>query len=286
MSMNTNEELLKISLDWLHLPNVKNWIATNGNCEKMVEWAQKTYGDKFEKYYLSEPFVLGIPEYKKKKPLLMIVGQETDIFGCVDTVLVNGNIDEKLLKKSQNWVINATAYLNNLSENAQWCNYHDQVVDIHLKSSPFFRLIRALSQKYNVCWNNLDKIHYTVTIKDAFPDKDIKGAVEKSKEEVASLYLSDEEKLFLPSENCKSLLQMEIDCIKPDIVLFVTGPSYKKSMEIQIGKVFASTPNTKKFIVHAANKNYLWTYHPSYLNMEKLFDQVVDKVSSLAKELE
>lgn len=110
MVRDINEELLKLYIEWLGQAEIKKWINDKGD-RRIKKWLKKNY-------YLSEPFFVGIPEYTdKNKPLLMVVGQETDSFGDIKNIVdEKGNINTKNLKKSQEWTIKAVSILNGSKE--------------------------------------------------------------------------------------------------------------------------------------------------------------------------
>ena len=87
------------------------------------------------------------------------------------------------------------------------------------------------------------------------------------------------------------MLENEIDIVKPDMVLFVTGPNYKESMEYQLSnykEIFGDNiPNINKEdneIVDGNEKDgikYFWTYHPVYLSRIKMKDKVIEALNNL-----
>lgn len=285
-----NKQLLELSKKWLNSDNVKEWIKKR-NKEKDLnkETALKKWLDrnlKTDKYFISEPFFFGIPEYEdKEKPLIMVVGQETDLYGNIENIInTNGNMIEENIARSQNWVIQATICINGAEDNCQWENYKGETQSIHIKSTPFFSFLRELSQSYNVCWNNLDKIHYTAEIDVV----DYNNGKLKKKEKAVTLYVKDEKTLFGQQiDNGKTLLESEIDIVKPDMVLFVTGPNYKESMEYQMGELFNKKPNGEENLIveaKAGDIKYYWTYHPVYLSRIKRTDKVIESLKNLLPE--
>lgn len=295
-----NEQLLNLTKEWLNSDNVKKWINAGGD-KRIIGWLKKNLNT--ESYFISEPFFFGVPKYEdKNKPLIMVVGQETDLYGNIDNIIdIKGKLIEGNIEKSQNWVVEVTNYLNDSNYQPKWKSYNnttnDEEENIYLKKHAFFLFLVALSDKYNVCWNNLDKIHYTAIIESAEYTNDMKNAKEvKQKEEVVTLYDKDEEKLFAPKllSTNKSLLESEINVVKPEIVLFVTGPNYKESMEYQLSnykEIFGDNmPNINKednVIVDGNEKDgikYSWTYHPVYLSRIKSTDKVIDFINNLLPE--
>ena len=277
--LSTNEKLLEADTDWFENKNTQRWISAKGNQTELKEWLKKNYGT--EEYCISQPFFFGIPEFTTQKPLIMVVGQETGLYGNIEEL--TSDTKEKI-EKSQNWVIEVTKYLHNENYNPSWKNYDNEEKNIYIKMTPFFRFIKELTKEYNVCWNNLDKIHYTAIIKSVRVDKDIKNAEQEITEnKVVTLYDKDEKELFKPNGEGQSLLQKEIDIVKPTRIIFVTGPTYKKSITYQMGNIFSNRkPDTdKNLIVMSDNKRYLWTYHPNYLSHSKNFDEVIKQIKDM-----
>ena len=287
-----NKQLLELSKKWLNSDNVKEWIKKR-NKEKDLnkETALKKWLDrnlKTDKYFISEPFFFGIPEYEDKdKPLIMVVGQETDLYGNIENIIdKNGGVIEENIIKSQSWVTEVTRHLNNTNYPPKWKSYTttNDEDEIYLKKHSFFLFLIALSKKYNVCWNNLDKIHYTAEIDVV----DYNNGKLKKKEKAVTLYVKDEKTLFGQQiDNGKTLLESEIDIVKPDMVLFVTGPNYKESMEYQMGELFNKKPNGEENLIveaKAGDIKYYWTYHPMYLSRIKRTDKVIDFIKNLLPE--
>ena len=287
-----NKQLLELSKKWLNSDNVKEWIKKR-NKEKDLnkETALKKWLDrnlKTDKYFISEPFFFGIPEYEDKdKPLIMVVGQETDLYGNIENIIdKNGGVIEENIIKSQSWVTEVTRHLNNTNYPPKWKSYTttNDEDEIYLKKHSFFLFLIALSKKYNVCWNNLDKIHYTAEIDVV----DYNNGKLKKKEKAVTLYVKDEKTLFGQQiDNGKTLLESEIDIVKPDMVLFVTGPNYKESMEYQMGELFNKKPNGEENLIveaKAGDIKYYWTYHPMYLSRIKRTDKVIESLNNLLQD--
>lgn len=283
MGRNINEELLKLYIEWLGQAEIKKWINDKGD-RRIKEWLKNNGYE--EDYCLSEPFFVGIPEYTdKNKPLIMVVGQETDLFGDVKKIVdEKGNINIKNLKKSQDWTIKAVSLLNG-SKEEKWNDYDNNLQTVKLRSKPFFNFLKELAKYYNVCWNNLDKIHYTAILKKAMYSEDAKIMDEFNKEthKTVTLYYEDEKVIGDKYFEDKSLLQKEIEIIEPDYILFATGPNYKKSMDTQIGKIFDKTPNSNTAVVTAKDKQYFWTYHPQYLQRKEWCEKVLKELQEKLK---
>ena len=134
-------------------------------------------------------------------------------------------------------------------------------------------------------------IHYTAEIDVV----DYNNGKLKKKEKAVTLYVKDEKTLFGQQiDNGKTLLESEIDIVKPDMVLFVTGPNYKESMEYQLSnnkEIFGDNmPNINKEdneIVDGIEKDgikYSWTYHPVYLSRIKRTDKVIESLNNLLQD--
>lgn len=192
----------------------------------------------------SEPFYMGILEQKEKKKFVMIIGQETAKWGKFSDKSTIDEIQtycEEFVKKQ----------LTNECKNSE----------IKSDNHFFWKFIRALDEmndnKYSICWNNLDKIH------------------RRDNDKVLPLLFDDERKLNRQYGNDnKSLLQREIDIVNPDIIIFLTGPRYRRSMCISFGIDLKSLdkikPNKENETVEIGellgiDKRVFWTYHPRYL---------------------
>ena len=110
-------------------------------------------------------------------------------------------------------------------------------------------------------------------------------------------------KPFEYNGNKLSLVKREIEIANPDVVIFLTGPSYALSMSTALEytntsntKINGSRPTKKKPVVKLEairfnNKDIkvIWTYHPGYLAQTKedynnsLFNVVIDKIKSFLK---
>lgn len=278
-----NEQLLCVTKQWLENDEVKDWIERAGD-QRISNWLKKNLGT--NEYFLSEPFIMGIPEYTdKNKKLIMVVGQETDLWGNMKNIYPNGDFNITNMTRLQNWVVQAMAYINGIENNPKWQNY-DGVNDVpvNVRNSPFFNFLKALAKHFNVCWNNLDKIHYTAIINDVSVEDDIKNATQSTpKHKVVTLYPKDETLLGKKIFGDKSLLQKEMEIVKPNIVLFLTGPNYKHSMEQSVGRIFEEDPSINKKVIKCETKDktiYLWTYHPGYLQRKSAYDEVLNNISN------
>ncbi len=203
----------------------------------------------------SHPFFFGVPEAFEKQTCIMIVGQEPDGFDPYSRDLN--------MEKLQQWVID---YLMvQIGETKGKTN-----------PSPFweaFRLMRKTG-KY-VLWNNIDKMH-RLKIKE---------------KETIILSREDEAKLNRPYgiEN-KSLLQREIEIVRPAAIWLAVGPDREEAIEdsfgLSKGTLYSFRPRKSKWLFEIGkllnlNIPVFWTYHPKYLNFLKVLPDCVQQVASI-----
>lgn len=234
------------------------WIQKGGACsEIMQKWTEKHYG-KQTKYGFCQPFFTGLCDYPdQSKPLVMFVGQETKSWGDIE------NFDIEIdLVKSQRYVCEYTE--NNLvtkdKHKTSMVYPNSRLYDRYY----YWEFLRSFSG-VNIVWNELDKIHYLIK------DKNIK------------LYCKDEVELNQKiGETEKTLLQLEIETIKPDLVVFLVGNSYKNSLE-QSFEVTDVLSKEKAIVTIDNNGNYLWTYHPRTLAMiPSLRKKLIEKIKEIS----
>ena len=270
-----NDKLRECQAEWFN-KICKPWIA-KGAKEKNPSY-RKDYFTKItgkDEVGFSEPFFTAVGDFKNKEfPLIMFVGQETNGWGNYDTYFKNARADadlDNLITQSQDFVCEFTK--NNVIDknNNLKIKYHDKDCNGY-DSHAFWNFIRAVYEKVkiNVVWNELDKIHYTCN------DPDYK---------CVTLWEDDEEDLNKNLTNKKSLLLNEIEIIQPDMIIFLTGPSYKASMDSALGKGLTK-PKLKSpilnFNIVTENKAKIpciWTYHPNALCYRGLWDTVLKKIA-------
>lgn len=136
--------------------------------------------------------------------------------------------------------------------------------------TPFWYFIRGLSENYNILWNNLDKLH------------------KYEGEETYKLTSTEELLLHEPfSEANKSLLQLEVDVLNPDVIVLVVGPHYYKSLfkalNLNTSEYEKSKPNKNMLVQQLIVDDFkstqiLWTYHPGYLNRISMLKPVLNKL--------
>jgi hypothetical protein len=133
------------------------------------------------------------------------------------------------------------------------------------------KLIELLEQKYpnkkiGTIWNNVVKI----------------GCAERHKN-TPPKYIYDIEK-----ENFK-VIKSEIEILKPDIILFLSGPNYDYRIENSFGKFKSENIGTKfsqrqlSKVEIGFGKNVFRTYHPNYLyrtgDIDSYFNQIIDQIN-------
>ncbi|MBP5199671.1 MAG: hypothetical protein J6Z82_03390 [Schwartzia sp.] len=206
----------------------------------------------------SYPLFLALPESVGQEPYIMIVGQEPDKLGRYD----------------DGWELDAIrqSCLDYLSVQLGEKN---PVPKLYLtgNSSPFwnaFRLMRKAGKR--VCWNNIDKLHRI-------------GADGKTQR----LSIQDEEALNRPyGREKKSLLQQEIEVVRPSIVWLAVGPNREESIEFSFGlpkgTLREKRPQKDQWlseigVILKLDMPVYWTYHPNYLNFLGVLHDCVHKIS-------
>lgn len=198
----------------------------------------------------SKPFVnlSGFESNDRKK--ILIIGQEARDF-------FNAEGDESMEFISE--------YINNFTKIQLENKNHTMYL-----TSPFWRFFRELSTTNNVLWGNLDKIHKYIDNRTAA--------------------LSVEEEIFLHKplkKYGKSLIMLEIEILKPDMIIFLVGPSYRKSLFYALGfetlnfedKITPSNP-VQSIDIENIDSKIIWTYHPKYLIMSKNYNSVLDTIKN------
>ena len=244
---------------------------TDGGKYKLTGQNQK---DKRRGSFISCPFYMGLsPEYickerdGRKMPRLMVVGQEALGYG---KWIEDGNKFSYEPVSSQEWAIEFTRVQlgeKGVNEGGRYT--------IRKKNTRFWNAIRLLSEKFVICWNNLDKAY--------FGDGKQGSLTVEGEKNLSRRYLRENEIA------AKSILEREIEIAKPDYLLFFTGPNYFQSMETAFGAEtkFEGALTLENPIVDLNEMKHItgiptyWTYHPNNrvrVNSAQLF---LEKVNAL-----
>ncbi len=266
---NANKKLNEIQTKWFNELKLDTDIIDKFN--KNHKNTKRKY-----RYELSLPFYSGLSEKAVGKKIIMVIGQESRNSGRYNTR--NYNYTKTI--KSQDWCLPndsskwSVAYLEK-----QILNVENKEFEIDNDSYPFWRFIKRLfldTKEFFPFWTNLDKLHTY--------------QLDKNTDEVkacCSLY-EETEKILHKKINDKTLLEYEIDIVKPEIILFLTGENYENSMKIGLGldKDFAFKDKLRKddkIIIPLENvtniqQKVFWTFHPRTLKSNEKFDIVIDKI--------
>ena len=254
-----NKELLVYQRKWFD-EIVKHWIDESRTNSKKKKYFLR-HNDT-EEFSFAEPFFTSLYKADDLLPIVMFVGQETNGWG--DYIDFKQTIEEKGIDEA---ITNSQAFVSAFTKN--------NVVDRNKKlkkqgskaydSHAFWNFIRAFydgtNNKIRVVWTELDKIHYA-----CFPD-----------DKCIKLWEKDESMLSAEVLDGKSMLMWEIELIRPDLVVFLTGPSYAHSMETAIGHDIIKKPTNEDSIqkFKISGIQCIWTYHPNSLCRQGLWDKVL-----------
>lgn len=212
----------------------------------------KVNDDKMEK--MTNPLFLDIPKtYFDAKFKIMIFGQETNGWG-------DGNLNQNTVER--------------LME--QYCKFHQNSVSFFQNSNKynviFFRAFRKISslldKKFGngnseVIWNNIVKIGKHKG--KGLPDKEI---------------MEWQEPLY-------ELIRFEVELLKPDVVIFFTGPDYEQYIKKAFGDIsyepIQDYAQQKLTFIKSTHLpvNSIRTYHPGYLNRikdNKYIEAIVESI--------
>lgn len=85
--------------------------------------------------------------------------------------------------------------------------------------------------------------------------------------------------------NNRTLFQNEVSILKPNAVIFITGPYYQVSMAESLKidsnillehKPTVLNPCVDISEVVSEKQRVLWTYHPTFLRRRKIFDSTIE----------
>lgn len=237
---------------------------------------------------LSHPFYMGLSdEYLncKNGKRIMVIGREAMGYGKI----CDGTAEYDYIKSCQ--PTNGKGKTNEPSNSQQWAIAYlekqlyknnievpDCFDDIKSNSSSFWNFFRLLKENgYTPCWNNVDKVYFETTL--SYKAEGILSApYEKNGGE-------------------KSLLQREIKLCEPDIVLFVTGEAYGKSiftaLQIEASDTDFPVPEKNdKCLVRLPDIEGVpcfWMDHPRGLtakgfNKHEVLDLIINKLAIIQHE--
>ncbi len=241
--------------------NGKTAEQINQELKKVQEEWYNQLPEKFkDREKFSHPFFWGVSEkaWNEEKPLIMYMGEEAR----------NWTFKDK--KDIQKYAID---YLERQVYGASICKKN---------RSPFWTFIRKLNfkEEYNICWNNLDKLHRVVKA----TTKPLTYGVEKELHEILC--------------DGKSLLVREIEIVKPDFVIFM-GKAYNKSMAWAMGENYkvkdlnSYKPSSENFYVSEVKEipesvrgsvqKMIWMYHPRYIQGQGARVAAIEKIQNILK---
>ena len=243
-----------------------------GMNEQLFKYQELWFKDIFDPYAknnpkISYPFFTGVSdEYEKADRKIMIVGQETQGWGQYES--------DWTLEDSRQRAIDYLRYQLKYQE-----PYTDELkaegIPSRRNSSAFWSFFKQFSwYDYDIvpCWNNVNKAQTPKSHKLS----------------------SDSEQVFnslLPGQN-KTLFQKEVEILKPDVIVFITGPNYATTMEVAMnlkeGSLQNIKPSHQKYCIDISSVAELgvptfWTYHPTHISRSKELtrtdrDKIIDYV--------
>lgn len=209
----------------------------------------------------SVPFIYGCSAINTNERSVMVIGQEAYDFPRYDnsvsfSLKVQQDFTVRFLEKQAYGINNGEKYEN----------------------SPFWDLFRLMTNEgLKPSWNNVDKVHRII--------------VSDNKSETSSLSVDDEMILDAPiNSNGYTLLQIEINIVKPNTIVFATGPHYYKTMAASLGIdpdiLYGMRPQKVMPIKNISSVvdngiNILWSYHPKYLRIlggNELFESLIEGI--------
>ena len=205
----------------------------------------------------STVFRMGFPdEYiHSNRPLLLFVGQED---------LGSGRY------KTQEWV--------RIYQTVQRTKMPNERFGIKTNKSAFWNFYRRLTGfGYDTLWDNLDKL-----------------LIEGTDKRQTHLSLTEAAHLNSPyGEDRKSVLQREIDLLKPNAIIFAVGPDEKyvaslaAAFSVNASALQPYKPNHEESVRNISSvlgmkdTIVLWTYHPNHLRISKLYGSTLLRIQEL-----
>ncbi|CUV66283.1 conserved hypothetical protein [Sulfurovum sp. enrichment culture clone C5] len=199
---------------------------------------------------LPTPLFLEVPQtYCDAKYKIMIFGQETHEWGNFSEHNLDG-----LIKQYHEF------YENNVSFSKDKSQYNV----IFFRA--FKKIKKLLDKKFGeenseVIWNNIVKI----------------GKYEGKN-------LPSEEIMKWQEPLYESMIKFEVELLKPDIIIFFTGPNYDQYIKKAFGDIsYEPIQDYKIVFIQSSNlpKNSIRTYHPGYLNrigIDTYLKNIVDAI--------
>ncbi len=218
------------------------------------EWQ---FGTEKEHNGYSTMFRMGFPDayIHSDRPLLLFVGQED---------LGSGPY------KTQEWV--------RLYQTVQGTKTPNAPFQMRTNKSAFWNFYRRLTDfGYDVLWDNLDKL-----------------LVEKSDKRQTHLSLAEAANINSPyGEEQKSVLQREVELLRPKVIVLVVGPNEKyvaslaAAFSVSVSALQAYKPNHEatvsdiSAVVGLRDTIVLWTYHPNHLRISRLYKPTLSKIQKI-----
>ena len=219
---------------------------------------------------ISCPFSVGVSkEYVSSEKTVMIFGQEANSLTC--------DYEKWNLENMQAW---AVAYLER-----QLGIETDYKIDgkrLKYNGSPFWDFFRAMKKSgYFPCWNDLDKVKRYKAGNEYRLKLDEEGYGQRKI-------------LNAKVKRAKSLLQNEIELLKPDIVVFAIGPrnpyfstlGYAFDLDEAVLSPHCPTPEKpcrEISKILGLDMPAYWTYHPNYLSRKGIFGKVLNEITEQAQ---
>lgn len=216
---------------------------------------------------ISYPFFTGVSEqYVDSNKRIMIIGQETNGWNIYKP--------DWTIEDSRKWTVDYLGYQLKYCTDAE----HKEKFG-RRNSSPFWSFFKVFSNEGIVpCWNNVDKAQRNICGKTASLTEEIEMVLNQK----------------LPHIN-KTLLQKEIEILMPNTIVFITGPSYRvtmeKALDLKENTLLEYEPTPDNGCVDISNVVNLgiptfWTYHPRYIASSKNTlsrDKIVEKIKESFK---
>lgn len=215
--------------------------------------------------YLANPFLVKcLPSYRKTKKKVLFVGQETNGWDSFQETLMafNSGIEER--------------ERDDLIEFLQWM-YEDLRFQRKWDYTPFWKVLRELNQAI-VGEAHEDSFLHTQLVRFDFKQQ-------RSPQEIEELLQQE-----------YNVLPMEIDALKPDVIIFLTGPYYDGRIKRTFENVSVLGDQLTFISIEGFSKNQLSrlshpalpyhtyrTYHPGYSSRHRktILDPVIEGIGEM-----